>query len=80
MTSLRPLTKGQRRALTLLGLDLVSTSTARRMPSLHRRGLAEPYWTVEGGRRYKHWRITDLGRKEVEAEREAEREPVAQSP
>jgi DNA-binding MarR family transcriptional regulator len=61
----RPLTERQERALLIADGFGVTRTVERSMPSLARRGLAEKYRKVEGGRSYVYWRLTDVGRAEV---------------
>lgn len=66
----RPLTEQQERRLILADHGIISTSTARSMPSLERRGLAERYRETDGGVSHVYWRITDAGRAEAQRIRE----------
>ena len=70
----RPLSEQQERRLVLAARGWISSSTARSMPSLERRGLVERYWEKCNGRRVYNWRATDAGRAEAERIRARDRE------
>lgn len=62
----RPLSRQQETRLVIAAFYGITRSVERSMPSLERRGLAEKYWEVDSGRRWRNWRVTEAGRAEAE--------------